>query len=106
MGEHLSPLDLSAEISIFTEEFSEKLLALTTLFVEQPGGEKDVVDAGDDGEAEDYRIDSGQVAAQFWKAGGDENGGDGYDLDGCIDLTEPGRAKPPEAGHDIDCRRT
>lgn len=45
--------------------------------------------AGDEGEAEDYGIDGGQVATDGREAGCDENGCDGYDLDGRIDFAEP-----------------
>ena len=59
------------------------------VFVDEFGDEKDVMGAGKDGEGENGGVDGWEVVAgAVGDAGGEDDGGDGEDLDGRVDFSQ------------------
>ena len=67
----------------------ERLYLCTAVFVDEFGDEEDVMGTREDGEGEDGGVDGGEiVAGAIGDAGGEDDSGDGEDLDVCVDLAE------------------
>ena len=61
--------------------------------------------AGKDGEGENCGVDGRKVPAGTVRdTGGEDDGGDGEDLDGRVDFPEHRRAEAAETRDDVDCR--
>ena len=63
------------------------------------------MEAGENGQGEDGGIDGGKVITRVvGDAGGEHYGRDAANLDGGVELAQPGRPEAAKAGHDIDGR--